>query len=216
MTNEANQQDSEEASDSTSVALSARRGARDLTASDRRELRSLIRKQFAVLRADVKRREIEMKAEAEAELLARYRLQDERIEQARRELETLRRDYLRAQETVFDGLREMEPTLRLTTNYLDRLEAKDPRRVQLHSALSALIPERVAAAQSALDAQELDLLRELTVGALDSDQARGFLQSVATVGSLVPKARLAEIEGSAASTPGDPWASGPFTDEPPF
>lgn len=49
---------------------------------ERRELRSVVRGQFKVLRAQVKRREAELKAEIEAELLAKYREQDAAIPDA--------------------------------------------------------------------------------------------------------------------------------------
>lgn len=167
---------------------------RDLTPGDRRELRSLVKKQFAVLRNDVKRREQELRGEVEGELLRRYRDQDERIKQAQQEIEEVSAEYQRACQRVIDALRSAEPNLQVGLAYGNRLAAKDDRRTQQHAALLAAIPVQVAAAQTKLDQAELDLLRDLTIGALDSDQAHQFLGRIPTVAALVPKARLAELD----------------------
>lgn len=45
-----------------------------------------------------------------------------------------------------------------------------------------------------VDEQEVRLLRQLSEGALDSDEARGFLGTIPTVGELVPRAALRELE----------------------
>jgi hypothetical protein len=168
--------------------------ARELTPGDRRELRALMKKQFAILRNDVKRRESELHAEVERELLERYRAQDERIAQARDELAAAHMDYRRTCERIVDALRVAEPTLQNSVDGAGRLQAHDPQRSQVHRAMMAAIPVRVASALTHLDQQELDLLRELTISALDSDAAQRFLDRIPSVGELVPAARLAELE----------------------
>lgn len=167
---------------------------RELTPGDRRELRSLVKKQFVVLRNDVKRRKDELVSEIESELLRRYREQDERIEQARREIETAKRTYEDSVRQIMAGLRETDPTLELGLGYQSQLHAQDTRRSQLKSALLASIPQQIADASTKLDQQELALLRDLTIGALDSTAAQEFLSRIPTVGELVPKARITEIE----------------------
>lgn len=167
---------------------------RELTPGDRRELRSLIKRQFDVLRKDVKRRQSELESEVESELLRRYQQQDERVEQARRELGALHRDYELAVQKVLDALHETDPNLRVQLGYAGQLAAEDRNRTQLRRAAIAAIPQQIADAQTRLDQQEINLLRELTVGALDSDLAQQFLGSIPTVGELVPRARLASIE----------------------
>lgn len=168
---------------------------RELTPGDRRELRSLVKKQFTVLRNDVKRRKDELIGEIEAELLRRYREQDERIEQARRDVQTARRAFEDAVAQTIAGLQETDPTLDIRLSpYDNRLVAQDIRRNQLHKALIASIPQQIADASTKLDQQELALLRDLTIGALDTEQAQQFLGRIPTVGELVPKARIAELE----------------------
>jgi hypothetical protein len=176
--------------------MSAADIARELTPGDRRELRSLIKKQFAILRNDVKRRKDELVGEIESELLRRYRQQDERIEQARRDLSAAKRDYETVCQQIMGALQELEPTLSLSVGY-NGLLVSDPSRSQLHKALIASVPQQIADASTRLDQQELNLLRELTIGALDSDAAQQFLGRIPTVGELVPKARISELGGGA-------------------
>lgn len=166
----------------------------ELTPGDRRELRALVKKQFTIIRNDVKRRKDELKAEVETELLRRYREQDERIEQARRAMEAAHRDYENTVNQIVNGLRETDPTLDIHVGYQGQLVARDLQRSQLHEALIASIPQQIADASSKLDQEELELLRDLTVGALDTEQAQQFLARIPTVGELVPKARLTELE----------------------
>jgi hypothetical protein len=164
-----------------------------MTPGDRRELRSLIKKQFAVLRNDVKRRASEMEAEVEAELLRRYRDEDDAVRQAASEIAKARDDYQRACQAVIDALQASHPDVKARLGY-HGLEATNANRTQLRRAAIAAIPQQISDAQTRLDQQEIDLLRDLTVGGLDTDQAQRFIGSIPTVGELVPRARLQEIE----------------------
>jgi hypothetical protein len=74
------------------------------------------------------------------------------------------------------------------------LQAINHNRTQIHRALMASVPDKIGDANLALDTQEMNLLRQLSEGALDSDEARGFLGSIPTVGELVPRVVLREIE----------------------
>lgn len=171
---------------------------RDMTPGDRRELRSLVKKQFAILRNDVKRREAELKAEIETELLRRYSGQDEAISEARQQMDRARNDYILAVQKIGQDLLELCPEMEVAT--VDQygrvgLSAHDNNRSERHRALLASIPQQIADAATKLDQEELSLLRELTIGALDSEQAQQFLDRIPTVGQLVPKARLTELIG---------------------
>jgi hypothetical protein len=172
-----------------------------MTPGDRRELRSLTKKQFQILRAEVKRRASEMRAEVETDLLHRYRQQDEDLQAAQTELAELTEQYLRDARDVARRLQTAHPelTVQLGRSYHSdgvQLSAKDESRGQLHQAALAAIPTKIADAETQLDQQEIDLLRELTVGALTTDEARSFLNRIPTVGALVPTARLPELESS--------------------
>lgn len=169
---------------------------REMTPGDRRELRSLVKKQFDILRKDVKRRESEMEAEIEAELLRRYRAEDEATAQAVDAVNCAREDYLRAVMQIADALHDQYPDIEthVSQNYGGvQFSSGNTNRVQLRRALMASIPQKIADASTQLDQDELTLLRDLTIGALDSEQAQQFLDRIPTVGQLVPQARLAEL-----------------------
>ncbi|MCW2496435.1 hypothetical protein [Jatrophihabitans sp.] len=189
---------------------------RDLTAADRRELKSLIKKQFELLRNDIARREVEMKAEVEHELLQRYRHQDARIAETHRELERAEQEYELERARILDALRAAEPSLNAYYGPNRQVHIEDRHRTQLHSAAVAAIPDRVAAAKSALDQQELDLIRELTIGALDSAEAHAFIGRIPTVGTLVPNTRMAEIENMLPELPSEVPGADPWGSIPPF
>jgi hypothetical protein len=174
---------------------------RELTPGERRELRALVKKQFEVLRKEVRRRKDELIAEIESELLNRYREQDQRLEQARRDVEAAYRTYQDSVRSIRATLRESDPTIELYEARDGRLVGIDQRRDQLHKTLIAAVPQQIADASTKLDQQELHLLRDLTVGTLETDTAQQFLSSIPTVGELVPKARLAELEGGNAYPP---------------
>jgi len=173
----------------------------EITPGERRELRSIVKGQFKVLRAEVKRRQQEMVAEVEQEILNRYREQDVAIaeaqEEARREVD----DCVRRVIEIGQRLQAAHPTLVVKAGQSRysgdiRLDADDPNRSQLHRAAIAAIPDKIGDANLALDRQEMNLLRDLSAGALSSEAARKFLDSIPSVGELVPRTRLREIESS--------------------
>jgi hypothetical protein len=166
----------------------------NITPGERRELRSVVRGQFKVLRAQVKRREQELKAEIEAELLEKYREQDQAIHEAEREIARIRMEAERQAAEVRDRLREAHPDLTTSDYEPLALRAINHNRTQIHRALMASVPDKIGDAHLALDTQEMNLLRQLSEGALDSEEARGFLGSIPTVGELVPRVVLREIE----------------------
>lgn len=177
------------------------RGAelRELTAGDRRELRSIVKKQFAVLRADLKRREGELSGDVEADILRRYRQQDQDIQQAREELARVQEEFERQAQAIARTLTDAHPELTVRAGWGVRggyeIRAADQSRAQAHRAALAAIPGTIAQASADLDQQELDLLRELTVSALDSDAAAAFMSRIPTVGRLVSSARMSLTEG---------------------
>jgi hypothetical protein len=174
---------------------------------ERRELRSVVRQQFRVLRTEVKQRELELKAEAERRLMERYRDEDKaiddlnwRITEIAREAQRQIDDLMKEHSDAADGGKWGRHDGRLSANGVSR---KTEDRTQLHRALMAGINEQVRQASLALDRQEADLLRALSMETLESSAARAFLERIPTVGELVPSARLREIE-SAFDKDGDP------------
>lgn len=169
-----------------------------ITPGERRELRSVVRQQFKVLRTEVQQRELELKAEAERRLMDRYRDEDKAIDdlnwriqeiarEAQRQIEDLMKDHGDAEE----GGVWKRGSGRIIVNGVYR---KTEDRAQLRRALEAGIQEQVKQAVLALDRQEADLLKALAMDALETDAARQFLTRIPTVAELVPSARLREIE----------------------
>lgn len=168
--------------------------------SERRELRSVVRQQFKVLRTEVKQRETELVAEAERRLMERYRDEDKVVEDLNWRMQEIGREALRK---IQDLVKEVGDDLaggewvgvphRLG---LPSVRRKSEDREQLRKALIAGIKEQVSQAQLKLDRQEADLLRSLAMESLETPAARAFLDRIPTVGELVPSARLREIESA--------------------
>lgn len=172
-----------------------------ITPGERRELRSIVKGQFKVLREEVKRREQEMHAEAEMQLLDRYRDEDTAIAAAQeRARDAVAEAILKVRE-IGRELQELFPDLTVSAGqeqYGGRisLSASNQKRSQLHRAILASIPNKVGDAQLNLSRQEMDLLASLSVGALETSEAKAYLDTIPTVGELIPAVRLRELEAS--------------------
>lgn len=167
---------------------------------ERRELRSVVRQQFKVLRTEVKQRESELMAEAERRLMERYRDEDKTVEDLNWKIKEIGRDTQRQIEDLLKATgQELEggswraSSSRISLPYVSR---KSEDRAQLHKALVAGIREQVNQAQLKLDRQEADLLRSLAMESLESSAARAFLDRIPSVAELVPTERLREIESA--------------------
>lgn len=167
---------------------------------ERRELRSVVRQQFKVLRTEVKQRELELMAEAERRLMERYREEDKKVEDLNWRITEIGRE---AQRQIDDLMREHEDQAdggkwlrRAGRIYVEGVGRRNEDRTQLRRALEAGIREQVAQAALALDRQEADLLKALAIDALETGAAREFVTRIPTVAELVPSARLREIESA--------------------
>jgi hypothetical protein len=168
--------------------------------SERRELRSVVRQQFKVLRTEVKQREAELMAEGERRLVDRYRDEDKAIEDLNWRMKEIVRDAQRQIEDLMKEHGEQEDGGGWSRSdgklWFQGVSRKTEDRTQLRRALEAGIKEQVRMALLALDRQEADLLRALAVDALETDAARAFLERIPNVAELVPSARLREIESA--------------------
>lgn len=168
-----------------------------ITKGERTELRSIVRQQFKVLRAEVLQREAEMLAEVENEISDKYSEQDQgwtalmhEVHEATMEANPRINDALyKAGYQVKGGSERMwvmTPTIKQPT--------KDRQALRYHA--TTRIRAQVKGALLRLDREEADLLRNLAVGASESDEARAFLSSIPSAAELVPAARLQELEAS--------------------
>lgn len=167
-----------------------------ITKTERAELRSLVRQQFKVLRAEVEQRRLEMIADLDQQLIDRYAAWDKQWSDA---MFLCQERTLEANREINDLLREMidQPDGGRSEYLLVHFTAPkkpDRRRTELLMSGRRRIDADVKAAQLRLDREETDLLRALTVTALESEEAAAFLGRIPAVGELVSMARLAELE----------------------
>lgn len=169
-------------------------GTGDITPGERRELRSVVRTQFEVLRGEVKQREQELKTDIARQVVEAYADADRQLAEAKVEVERVLREATREIREVLERFPALGVTDRFSMVIGPRLTIRDDHRSAQVSHAEADLKERVAAARLKLDRQEADLLRELSIGALGTEQARQFLNQIPSVSSLVPAARIAELE----------------------
>lgn len=181
-----------------------------MTKADRAELRSLIRQRFKVLRADVAQREKELYSELEERLNERCDNDDKAwsdvmfiIGQAVDEADRKANDAV----VGLVGRDAWPHSQHLVRSYeLASIRRavighdQGDERVQLRRQGRAKIEATVKGAMLQLDRQEVDLLEQLTTGALESDEARNFLGQIPTVSQLVPTARLFALETALKDT----------------
>ena len=167
----------------------------EITPGERRELRAVVRAQCKVLRTEVKEREVELKAEAEQLILARYQRQDELLVEAKRLMQRKYAELVRELQEHCDEVNAREGTnLQVNTQYRLGIENASDNRSQERRTLMAGVEQQVKTAALGLDRQEADLLRAIATDALESDEARSWLAQIPTVAELVPSKRLREIE----------------------
>ena len=165
-----------------------------MTKAERTELQSIVRRQFKVLRSEVAQRQVELLADMEAEIAAKYAETDEKwstlvdgirmiCESAEREVETFVRS---------SDFENVQPRFGSWMG-MHNLPRPEDGRSELRRVATAQIAARAAEAKLSLERQEADILRDLAMGALESDEAHRFLRSIPSVGELIPAARLREL-----------------------
>jgi hypothetical protein len=170
-----------------------------MTQAERRELRSVVKSQFKVLRAEVEQRRKELAAEAAEQVRRRYAASDKQVDDLNWKIEQIIdqankdvRDAVKAAQSESSGGQwAWSGPVRAP-----RVQHEREDRFALNGALSSGLEAQAKAALLTLERQESDLLRQLALGALESDEARAFLASIPSVGELVPASRLAEIEAA--------------------
>lgn len=171
-----------------------------ITKSERTELSAIARRQFKVLRAEVGQREFELYAEIESQINTEYAeeskkwndavfLAKEKVREANRAVNDVFRDV-----AGVDYFEATERELVALNFHGVNLRQQELRAISTKHEARAHIQAKVKAAVVALDRQEVDLLRDLSIGALESEEAKQFLRMIPTVSELVPTVRLAELE----------------------
>lgn len=166
-----------------------------ITKGERTELKSIVRNQFKVLRAEVEQREAELMAEVDDQISERFSDEDKAWSDAATLVNEVILEANRRLNDIYRGL--------LGDKHVERMYARgsmpdrpSQKRMDLRLQAKQKLVAQVQAAQLRLQRQEADLLRTLAVGALESAEAHAFLTAIPTVSELVPAARLAELEAS--------------------
>lgn len=161
-----------------------------MTKTDRKELTSVVRSEFKILRNELRNREMQLASKIRAELeaeakdatqeaIAAAAALEERADQLERDATALVRE-MREQGLEPQGYRGSI----IRIDFDNRWQAKDiDRRVQ--QQLNAIKTQR-GAAELQLDRNEQDLVKELSVGALETEEAKTFLAKIPTLDQLLP------------------------------
>ncbi len=159
-----------------------------------RELRVVIRKRFSALRVAVQQRRDELIAETDAEILARYQAENERVEELNRGLRKITDEANRKAVALLREFEDLAAGGRWKGSRHAMFEAPrsyrvNPDRTQRHRRLIAEIERRTEQALRVLDRQQASLLRA-------PDRARTLMAkgTPAIVTGLIPPARLWEAE----------------------
>lgn len=165
----------------------------EMTPGERRELRSVVRQQFNVLRAEVKQREEEMKTDIARQVVEHYANSDAQLAEAQQEVYRIAQDAAREIRDVLERYPSVEMN-RYSGLPVPHLGLRNDHRVVITDHAEQQLKAQVQGAKLRLDREEADLLRELSIGALATDQAKKFLASIPSVAELVPATRIAELE----------------------
>ncbi len=169
-----------------------------MTKAERTELVRLLRARFKMLRADVTAREAELIAELDEQIDADFAAGQKVFDDAMFELRLAVDEANRKANDIGRRLwGERWPT-KTDQDIVRAQPIPNPgveERRRRKSAGSSEIESRVKKALMELNRQEITLLTELTVGALETAEAKGFFDRLPSVTELVPAYRMREIGG---------------------
>lgn len=172
---------------------------------ERRELRSVIRSQYKVLRSEIEERVAQLNVEGDDRIRAKFEAEDKALADLNREIQKV---VDRAQARINDLIAKsgIEPEARYNQPgrlRIDHIEQKSTAaRRQLRTEFQNAIKARARTAALQIDRQEADALRALAADAIQTEAARRFLDSIPAITQLLPSSHLAEIESQWARTNG--------------
>lgn len=175
-----------------------------MTKTERSELSRIVRQQFKVLRGEVDQREVEMKVDVERQIEEQFASGDQQWSVIMHEVHEAVQACNRAINDVFYKY-ELQTKGTTERSWINTPNVQQPvkEKTDLRRTAYVQITEQVKAAKLNLDRREADLLRDLSIGAMESEEARQFLSNIPTVGELVPATRLAELAASIKTTDDD-------------
>lgn len=163
---------------------------------ERDELRRIVRGDIKALIAEMGQRQRELLAEVEQRVAHRFEPSEEAGRKLGRRIAEIITD---ANEAIGIAVGEAEKEADgYKAEYAPlgypRIYWKPEKREEMRRALIADLDARIGNAKLRLQRQEIDLLKRLSMEALESTSARAFLTEIPTVAELVPSSRLAELE----------------------
>lgn len=167
-----------------------------ITKGERDELRRIVRGDFKALKAEIGVRQAELVAEIEKRVAQRFIGHEETIQKAHSKIAAIvEQANDQMNEVALECQRDCEGYIvQLEPFYPPKLRFVREKRDEMRRAMLADLEARVAHATARMQRQEVDLLKKLSSGALESDEAKAFLTEIPTVAELVPASRLAELE----------------------
>lgn len=168
----------------------------EMTKGERTELKQLLRRRFKQLRTDVRARAQEQIAEIDRLIVERHRARDEERIQLENEARKFAGECSAKMLELFEeGGYDLTGVPGIVWDFR-RIHWGDDGRIEMRRAALSSVEATVADALSKLERQETDLLQRLVIDAIESDAAVAFIETIPSVGELVPAARLRELEES--------------------
>lgn len=166
--------------------------------SEREELIRVAKMRARVSKSAVAQREAELLAEFEQQLAHTYQAADE----AWRDVAAIAKEAAREVNAAVAATlseagvpKEFWPTAYF--GWLSRGENADKtRRAELRKVAQTRIAAAGKAARYAIDCAEVAVVTELIAGALESQEARAFLERIPTPAELMPPIEIAQIEAA--------------------
>jgi hypothetical protein len=159
-----------------------------MTQKERDDIARVIRDRAKVAKAIVEQRKLELRADVEAQLSAKYKFDDEQWADVTRQADAA---VQQAQQVIAEKCREKgipeEFAPRIELRWYGRGEnALAERRGEVRKTLYAKIDALGQAALVTIQKQEVELQTELIAGSLTSSAAKKHLQSLPAVEQLMP------------------------------
>lgn len=167
-----------------------------MTAKERDALREVVRLRARVAKADIEKRAALLKTEAEAQLSAKYRADDERwahlVEMAKQVARDADAELLRIAKR--DGI-PLENRPSFHSAFFDRGDYMLPeRRAELRRLAAAKIDLAVKDAKLSVERWQATQQTEILAGLLTSDEARATLAAMPTPEALLPAMTMKALD----------------------
>jgi hypothetical protein len=164
-----------------------------ITNRELQHLRALVRMQVKLLHTEINEREAAQLAEIDTRVARKFQDDNTRYEELRKELDRLTASANRRFDKIIAKYPDVaEP--RLNPFSCPWVHRPEDGRTKLRRALVAVVTAQTQAAKHRATKLEVELLTKLAVGALHTDAAQAFANSIPTVEDLMPGAALAEVE----------------------